>query len=124
MESLRSLGRTENIKAFTLSFSMGIKLIWQNSGRETIRLGKNNHLQDENDRVKARWRTFWTKIVREKKRIFSSSGATFQTSYAPDEYLQNFDQEMGWAEPDNLPRSFSARYADPSRISRRNHDLL
>ncbi|GLU01404.1 hypothetical protein SLE2022_187130 [Rubroshorea leprosula] len=103
---------------------MGIKLIWQNSARETIRLGKNNHLQDGNDRVKARWRTFWTKIVREKKRIFSSSGPTFQTSYAPDEYLQNFDQGTGWAEPDNLPRSFSARYADPSRISRRNHDLL
>ncbi|GKV03379.1 hypothetical protein SLEP1_g15688 [Rubroshorea leprosula] len=104
---------------------MGIKLMWQNTRRETITLGKNNHQREENDhRARARWRIFWTKITREKKKIFCSPGATFQSSYALDEYSQNFDQEMSWAEPDNLSRSFSARYANPSRIARRSHDLL
>ena len=49
----------------------------------------------------------------------SSSSVRLQSSnnsYDPTTYSKNFDQGMGWEEPDNLSRSFSARFADPSRI--------
>lgn len=62
---------------------------------------------------------FWKKISRGKKKIFNAP-VTLQTSYDPEEYSQNFDQGTGWAEPDNLPRSFSARFADPLRILQKN----
>ncbi|XVF35497.1 hypothetical protein REPUB_Repub18cG0150600 [Reevesia pubescens] len=93
--------------------------IWhrQSSGRETIKLGRSHTQRGGKDnQSKPKWRTFW-------KKIFSSSAVGFQASYDPDEYSQNFDQGTGWAEPDNLSRSFSARFADPSRISRRNELL-
>ncbi|XVE97533.1 hypothetical protein REPUB_Repub03eG0027500 [Reevesia pubescens] len=93
---------------------------WQNSGRETITLGRSYSQRRTADQSKPKWRTFWKKFRRERKKIFSSSTVTFQASYDPDEYSQNFDQGTGWAEPDNLSRSFSARFADPSRISRKN----
>ncbi|KAG8657348.1 hypothetical protein MANES_03G064500v8 [Manihot esculenta] len=97
---------------------------WRNSSsRETIHLGRN-HLQvkDEKDEVKEakpKWFNFWRKIYREKKKKkkkFASGPVTLQASYDPDEYSQNFDQGTGWTEPDNHSRSFSARFADPSRI--------
>ncbi|XVE71075.1 hypothetical protein DITRI_Ditri10aG0121000 [Diplodiscus trichospermus] len=96
--------------------------VWnrQNSVRETIKLGRSNTQRSRDDRSKPKWMTFWKKFRRERKKIFSSSPVAFQASYDPDEYTQNFDQGTGWAEPDNLSRSFSARFADPSRISRRN----
>lgn len=97
--------------------------VWnrQKSGRETIKLGRSyTQRGKDHDRSKPmKWTTFWKKFTRERKKIFSSSVA-FQVSYDPDEYSQNFDQGTGWAEPDNLSRSFSARFADPSR---RNHLL-
>ncbi|XVF48488.1 hypothetical protein PTKIN_Ptkin03bG0194600 [Pterospermum kingtungense] len=98
--------------------------IWnrQSSSRETIKLGRSNTQRGKDDRSKPKWTTFWKKFTR-KKIFTNSSPVAFQASYDPDEYSQNFDQGTGWAEPDNLSRSFSARFADPSRISRRN-DLL
>ena len=103
--------------------AMEIK-VWnkRNSGRETIKLGRSYSQRGKDDRSKPKWITFWKKFRRERKKIFSSPVA-FQASYDPDEYSQNFDQGTGWAEPDNLSRSFSARFADPSRISRRNELL-
>ncbi|KAG8487704.1 hypothetical protein CXB51_018415 [Gossypium anomalum] len=90
----------------------------QSSGRETITLGRSYTQRGiEDDRSKPKWTNFWRKLRRERKKLFSSGG-TFQASYEPDAYSQNFDQGTGWAEPDNLSRSFSARFADPSRISR------
>lgn len=46
-----------------------------------------------------------------------------QQPYDPESYMQNFDDGEGTLEPDNLFRSFSARYADPSRSGRRKQLL-
>ncbi|KAL5756146.1 hypothetical protein ACOSP7_020564 [Xanthoceras sorbifolium] len=67
-----------------------------------------------------RWRLLWRKIMREKKRIFDCSSSTSTASvhvpYDPYTYSQNFDQGFMWADPDNVSRSFSARFAVPSRV--------
>ncbi|KAL9400237.1 hypothetical protein Peur_009198 [Populus x canadensis] len=86
---------------------------WGGSGRETIYLGRTPGVKDG---PKPRWQVFWRKINRGKKKIFNVSPVTSQASYDLDEYSQNFDQGTDWAEPEILSRSFSARYADPSRI--------
>ncbi|KAJ6743598.1 hypothetical protein OIU85_017536 [Salix viminalis] len=86
---------------------------WGGSGRETIYLGRTPGVKDG---PKPRWKVFWRKINRGKQKIFKVSPVTSQASYDPDEYSQNFDQGIDWAEPEILSRSFSARYADPSRI--------
>ncbi|CAI9114104.1 OLC1v1014744C1 [Oldenlandia corymbosa var. corymbosa] len=81
----------------------------------------------ESDNVKPSRRSSkpstWTqqllrKIKREKKRMMESkSNATsMRFSYDPFSYSQNFDQGFTWADPDDLSRSFSARFAVPSRI--------
>ncbi|MBA0835851.1 hypothetical protein Goarm_008105 [Gossypium armourianum] len=96
--------------------------IWHrqcSSRLETIKLGRSYTQRGHDEHPKPKWRTFWKIFTRERKKIFASP-VGFQASYDPDEYSQNFDQGTGWAEPDNLSRSFSARFADPSRISRRN----
>ncbi|OAY26683.1 hypothetical protein MANES_16G066800v8 [Manihot esculenta] len=102
---------------------------WRNSScRETIYLGRsqlqaNGEKDEEAGGYKPKWHNkFWRKIYREKKKIFSAP-VTLQAAYDPDEYSQNFDQGNGWAEPDNLCRSFSARFADPSRILQKNSSV-
>ncbi|KAK9102621.1 hypothetical protein Sjap_019875 [Stephania japonica] len=72
-----------------------------------------------------KWRWFWKRIKKEKRRIFDypSSGPS-QVPYDPYTYSQNFDQGTAWTEPDNLSRSFSARFADPSRIFQRNAAVM
>ncbi|KAL5975137.1 hypothetical protein ACLOJK_031816 [Asimina triloba] len=62
-----------------------------------------------------RWRMLWRMIKRHKRRMFSSMTA-HHVPYDPCTYAQNFDHGSAWLEPDNLARSFSARFADPSRI--------
>ncbi|KAE8687642.1 Golgin subfamily A member 4 [Hibiscus syriacus] len=99
---------------------MEIKM-WQrqSSGRETITLGRSNTQRGiKDDHSKPKWTTFWKKIRRERNGIFTSSGAALQVSYDPNAYSQNFDRGSASAEPDNLSRSFSARFADPSRLLR------
>ncbi|TXG69093.1 hypothetical protein EZV62_004028 [Acer yangbiense] len=71
------------------------------------------------------WRLLWRKIKREKKRIFNCSSSTSSTTrvhvpYDPYTYSQNFDQGFIWADPDNVSRSFSARFAVPSRVFEKN----
>ncbi|KAG4978959.1 hypothetical protein HKD37_13G038663 [Glycine soja] len=61
------------------------------------------------------WRMFWRKIKREKTRLFSSSPAVLHVQYDPSSYSQNFDDGYS-IDPDNLSRSFSARFAVPSKI--------
>ncbi|PON36002.1 hypothetical protein PanWU01x14_331630 [Parasponia andersonii] len=62
-----------------------------------------------------RWKMLWTKIMKEKRKFFDCSSSSVHVPYDPYTYSQNFDQ--GWAaDPDNLSRSFSARFAVPSRI--------
>ncbi|KAL5783237.1 hypothetical protein ACOSP7_008266 [Xanthoceras sorbifolium] len=89
--------------------------MWRSSSMKTIQLGKSSSPSN------SRWRMIWNKIIkRERRKVSQSPGGTWQASYEPDEYSQNFDHGMGWTEPDNLYRSFSARYANPSRILPQN----
>jgi len=65
-----------------------------------------------------RWRKFWRKMKRGKRRLFRASPAV-HAQYDPNSYSQNFDD--GYSnDPDNLSRSFSARFAVPSRIFEKN----
>ena len=64
------------------------------------------------------WRTLWRKIKREKRRFFNSS-AVVHAQYDPNSYLQNFDDGYS-TDPDNFSRSFSARFAMPSKIFEKN----
>ena len=53
----------------------------------------------------------------EKKKIFDcSSSNRVVVSYDPYTYAQNFDQGLMTADPDDHSRSFSARFAVPSRV--------
>lgn len=61
------------------------------------------------------WKTkLWRKIKKEKRRFFRSS-PIFRVQYDPNSYLQNFDDGYS-TDPDNVSRSFSARFAAPSKI--------
>ncbi|KDP37209.1 hypothetical protein JCGZ_06265 [Jatropha curcas] len=70
-----------------------------------------------------RWRLLWRKIMKEKKKFLDCSSLSSTStisrmhfSYDPCGYAQNFDQGSMWCDPDNMSRSFSARFAVPSRI--------
>lgn len=69
----------------------------------------------------------WRKLKRDKKnkkKVFSSPDNSVDGGvYDQETYSMNFDHGTGWMEPDNLPRSFSARFADPSRILPPKHLL-
>ncbi|KAK9281323.1 hypothetical protein L1049_004222 [Liquidambar formosana] len=67
-----------------------------------------------------RWRVLWRKIMKEKKKFFGSHSNLVHVPYDPYTYSQNFDQGSTWADPDDLSRSFSARFAVPSRIFEKN----
>ncbi|KAJ1422478.1 hypothetical protein SESBI_12971 [Sesbania bispinosa] len=109
---------------------MDIKKYWFNSSSTTtiqsIRLGRSytkpHYFQSNNDGPKPKWQVLWRKLKREKKKVFGSN-PTVEGIYDPESYSMNFDQGTGWMEPDNLPRSFSSRYADPSRILPPRHLL-
>ena len=98
-------------QTFVPSDSMDIKA-WRNSGKRTVHLGRCHH---EIVATKLRWKLLWMKIKREKKRLFESA-ASFQVPYDQQTYSQNFDQGTALDEPDNLSRSFSVRFADPSIV--------
>ncbi|KAJ0977836.1 hypothetical protein J5N97_013310 [Dioscorea zingiberensis] len=66
----------------------------------------------------SRWRGLWRRIVKGRRRILNLS-ARAHVPYDAYSYAQNFDDGSAWIEPENLSRSFSARFADPSRILRR-----
>ncbi|KAL5576416.1 hypothetical protein UlMin_018115 [Ulmus minor] len=63
----------------------------------------------------SKWKLLWIKIKKEKRKIFDCS-TPVHAPYDPYTYSQNFDQGSMWADPDNLSRSFSARFAVPSQI--------
>ncbi|CAA2980766.1 Hypothetical predicted protein [Olea europaea subsp. europaea] len=69
------------------------------------------------------WTMLWRKIKKEKKRKFSCSNA-MRFTYDPYSYAQNFDQGLMWANHDELSRSFSARFAVPSRIFEKNEVMV
>ena len=64
-------------------------------------------------------RTLWRKIKREKRRFLSSSPVV-HCQYDPSSYSQNFDDGFS-TDPDNVSRSFSARFAMPSKIFEKSH---
>lgn len=97
--------------------AMGIKK-WLNPERtECIHLGQSRSYRMQSNshnyrtQTLIRWNVFWKKIKRNK---YPSSQVTLQAYYDPKNYSKNFDH--GVMEPDNLSRSFSARFADPSRF--------
>ncbi|KAI3468250.1 hypothetical protein Pfo_024913 [Paulownia fortunei] len=89
---------------------------WKNSRSKSVRLGQKNYVQTENEYPNHKWLMFWRRIRRAKKKS-SESTLAMQKTYDPESYLQNFDEGSGRIEPDNLYRSFSARYANPSRFN-------
>ncbi|KAB2629574.1 pentatricopeptide repeat-containing protein [Pyrus ussuriensis x Pyrus communis] len=104
---------------------MGIRE-WRNSRSQSIRLGHNYDMPSNYNKSQPGWQKFWKRFKIERKKIFGSSTVMpqAQASYDPDTYSKNFDQGTQWMEPDNLPRSFSARFADPSRVLHGNRNLL
>ncbi|KAG8053150.1 hypothetical protein GUJ93_ZPchr0001g31407 [Zizania palustris] len=75
-----------------------------------------------------RLRSLWRRILREnKKRILlcatgcvpSTAAAAAREPYDAYSYAQNFDDGAAWVEPENLSRSFSARFAAPPKLLRR-----
>ncbi|GAA0166135.1 hypothetical protein LIER_21362 [Lithospermum erythrorhizon] len=70
------------------------------------------------------WRRLWRKIKREKKRIHNYSTCSMRYNYDPHTYAQNFDEGTMWDDDaGDISRSFSARFAVPSRIFEKN-DLM
>ncbi|KAH6835863.1 hypothetical protein C2S53_012545 [Perilla frutescens var. hirtella] len=88
---------------------------WKNSGSKSIRLGQTDYEYSSSNH---KWLTLWRRIRRSKKKTSESAFAA-QKAYDPQSYLQNFDEGSSTIEPDNLYRSFSARYANPSRFNQR-----
>lgn len=84
-------------------------------GTQSIRLGRSY------TKPRSHWsyggaRNMWDMLRRKlrKEKI---------AAYNSETYSLNFDQGLGSMEPENLCRSFSARYADPSRILPPEHLL-
>ncbi|XP_061343827.1 uncharacterized protein LOC133289840 [Gastrolobium bilobum] len=92
-----------------------------NSGNRTrtIQLGCNEieHVNclSATGSPKLRWKMLWMKLKKEKKKLFVCA-SPLQVPYDPYTYSQNFDQGTALEEPENLSRSFSVRFADPSRV--------
>ncbi|GLU22186.1 hypothetical protein SLE2022_382790 [Rubroshorea leprosula] len=62
------------------------------------------------------WTILWRKLKREKKKILNCSSTNrLHVSYDPYTYAKNFDQGL-MSDPEDIARSFSARFAVPSRI--------
>src|SRR5262245_3902309 len=93
---------------------------WNKSRSLSVRLGKPD--MEREYEAQPKWLKFWRKFRRHKKKNCNSS-ISMRTPYDHETYLQNFDEGSGTMEPDNLFRSFSARFADPSSLSRRK-DLM
>uniref|UniRef100_A0A7N2L0I6 Uncharacterized protein n=1 Tax=Quercus lobata TaxID=97700 RepID=A0A7N2L0I6_QUELO len=93
------------------------------SGSKTIQLGEcyqeveSANLPSTRSNNKLKWRVLWLKLKKERRKIFESPAPT-HIPYDAYTYSQNFDQGPALDEPDSLSRSFSIRFADPSRIFR------
>ncbi|KAL2346891.1 hypothetical protein Fmac_000891 [Flemingia macrophylla] len=104
---------------------MDVKKFWfgsRSQRTQNIRLGRS-YTKPYHDGTKTVWQMLWRKLKTSDKKKVYDSPSTIEGVYDPETYSMNFDQGTGWMEPDNLPRSFSARYADPSRIVPPKHLL-
>ncbi|KAK7320000.1 hypothetical protein RJT34_04729 [Clitoria ternatea] len=115
----------KSLETFCFSAIMDIKSWQHSSGRRTIQLGRcSNEIDHVNSlsaigSTKLKWKLLWIKLKKEKKKLFDCTSAktsTLQVPYDPYTYSQNFDHGTALDEPENLSRSFSVRFADPSRV--------
>ncbi|KAK9682542.1 hypothetical protein RND81_10G081200 [Saponaria officinalis] len=99
------------------------------SKQQCIKLGKTScHRGHEYRKIeRSRWKMLWMKIKKEKQRFLSSNNniinynsnnnqSSIVVAYDAEAYARNFDEGFECKEPEYLTRSFSARFADPSRI--------
>ncbi|CAN6455884.1 unnamed protein product [Victoria cruziana] len=98
---------------------------WWQSGRRSVRYGQRSLRlcgtadaycdcwTASSSKMKG-WRILWRRIRRGRWKMcrFSESVCV---AYDPYAYAQNFDHGLAAFEPDNLSRSFSARFAGQSR---------
>lgn len=115
------------------TYSMDIRS-WCNAGSpETIQLGRCSHQHQDRDcncsrdlastsptsgSKKLRWKQLWMKLKRERRRMFESGSfeGHVHGPYDLYNYTQNFDHGLASEEPENLSRSFSVRFTNPSRM--------
>lgn len=95
------------------------KNMWKSSRSKSVKLGQNYNQTEYEHPSNQKWLMFWRRIKRAKKKV-AESPSGMQNTYDPQSYLQNFDEGSETSEPENLYRSFSARYANPSRFNHRN----
>ncbi|KAG2691775.1 hypothetical protein I3760_08G023100 [Carya illinoinensis] len=107
-----------------LCLAMGIKKWWNldsETPHECIQLGRScvESSKNSSTQIQSRWKMFWKKNICEKKKFPGRTTPVtlmHTATYDSKTYSKNFDQGTGWMDPDNLSRSFSARFADPSRV--------
>ncbi|CAN8284293.1 unnamed protein product [Cochlearia groenlandica] len=92
------------------------------SHREIIVLGRyskscKEHKQQVRSRrsIEERLLLKWKVLLKKLKLLPSSSSSTKIAAYELSDYSLNFDHDDN-DEPENLARSFSSRFADPTRI--------
>ena len=101
------------------------------SYRETIVLGRyskscREQKQQVRRSIEERRSPKW-KVLLRKLKLLPSPRFRKVTAYELDDYSLNFDQGPGWHdhdEPENLARSFSSRFADPTKNIRATRLLL
>ena len=101
----------------SLSLPSTISLImssnWKSSRSKSMKPGKNDYEYSYSWSSNHKWLTLWRRSKGKKNKKSSESPFATQKTYAPQSYMQNFDEG---SDSDNLYRSFSARYANPSRF--------
>ncbi|XP_006353455.1 uncharacterized protein [Solanum tuberosum] len=113
---------------------MDVKSLYRSFSKRSrsVRLGRSDH--DDIEGVKESisksggskssiWKVLWKKLSKEKKenkkglRLECSRSVHVQIPrYDEYTYSQNFDNGFSLDEPDHLFKSFSVRYADPSKL--------
>ncbi|KAJ0555823.1 hypothetical protein HanIR_Chr07g0306561 [Helianthus annuus] len=85
---------------------------WHKSRSCSVQLGRNYSHKESKFQSEPKWKSFWRKIVKknDKRKM-----ACFVYSYDREDYMQNFDEGFERGNADVLCRSFSARFANPSR---------
>ncbi|CAN4096361.1 unnamed protein product [Withania somnifera] len=99
----------------------------------SVRLGRNhNHddtegveesISESRGRKSSIWKALWKKLSKENKEKKKGHRLEFSRSihvqvphYDEFTYSQNFDDGLNRDEPDHFFKSFSVRYADPSKL--------
>ncbi|CAI9100307.1 OLC1v1037280C1 [Oldenlandia corymbosa var. corymbosa] len=115
--------------------------IWRKSGRRTIHLGRfcdqktgeedpvfkyypaengGNNGGTRSSSKMPKWKVIWKNLLKQRKKGFEPA-MQGKAAYNSETYMQNFDEGQSGQTIDEylndfLPRSFTARYADPSKL--------